>query len=318
MAENLEIRYREYDERTPDSQYRDLLEHIYTNGRTVKPIQGEEAKMVMGAQLRYDMSNGFPAITERDLTNLVPGAIAEHVAFLNGVRTQNGLEEFGCKWWAKWLTPKQCAIFGLPAGDMGPGSYGAAWTDFPTPDTKTIIDDYGNQVRTPGFDQIEHLVRQIKERPFLRTHVLSPWIPEYTLQHSGLSRQVVVAPCHGYVHVMADPATKELSVHHIQRSGDLPVGVPFNIIQYGAFGLMLAKMTGYTFSELVQTFSDVHIYESQYGHVEQLLNREPRRLGALTLTPEVDGIDNIKDFRPNHFELHDYKPHPAMTIPTPV
>jgi thymidylate synthase len=306
MARNFEIEYLTPDERQPDTQYRDLLEHILRHGRTVRPIQGEEARMIMGAQLHYPMPNGFPVITERDLSGVMfKNALAEHVAFLNGARTQEQLESFGCGWWAKWLTEERCAIFGLEQGDMGDGSYGAAWTDFPTKDGGS-------------FDQIEHLVRQIKERPYLRTHVLTPWIPQYTLQHSELQREVVVAPCHGNVHVFADPTTEELTVHHIQRSGDLPVGVPFNMIQYAAFGLMLARLTGYTFTEMVQTFSDVHIYESQYPHVEELISREPRVLGTVTLSPEADGIENIKDFRPEHFTLTDYEPHKRMLIPTPV
>lgn len=306
MIRNPEINYLPVEDRTPDSQYRDLLERILKHGRTVKPIQGDEARMVMGAQLHYPLENGFPVITERDLSgNLFDGAIAEHIAFLNGARTLDELKEFGCNWWDKWLTEKQCAIFGLEPGDMGDGSYGAAWTQFPDGD--------GGH-----FDQIEHLVRQIQERPYLRTHVLTSWIPQYALQHSGLTRKVVVAPCHGNVHILADPEKRELIVHHMQRSGDLPVGVPFNMIQYAAFGLMLARLTGYQLTEMVQTFSDVHIYERQYPYVEDLIAREPRRLGTVLLEPSADGIENIKDFRPRDFKLTDYTPHPRMIIPTPV
>src|SRR5665213_408570 len=290
-------------ERTPDAQYQNLLRKILEEGIEVLPIHGEKAKMLVGQQLRYKMENGFPVITERDLSgSFLTGALAEHIAFLHGARTQEELEKFGCKWWSKWVTPEKCAIFGLPPGYLGDGSYGAAWASFPTKEGAP-------------FNQIKHLVQQIKERPYLRTHFLSPWIPQYTLQHEGLTRKVVVAPCHGWIHILAFPETKEIVVHHFQRSADFPVGVPFNMIQYAAFGLMLAQEIGYSLREVVYTFSDVHIYESQYDKVKELLAREPKRLPTVTIDPS---IKDIFAFRPEHFTLTDYEPHAKMLIPTPV
>lgn len=292
-----------FTERTPDAQYQNLLRKIFEEGTDVRPIHGEKARMLVGQQLRYPLANGFPVITERDLSGgMFTGALAEHVAFLNGARTQEELEKFGCGWWKPWVTKEKCEIFGLQEGDLGDGSYGAAWAAFPT---------------TEGapFNQIKNLVRQIKERPYLRTHFVSPWIPQYALQHSDLRRKVVVAPCHGWIHVLAFPETKELSVHHFQRSADFPVGVPFNMIQYAAFGMMLGHLLGYTLKEVVYTFSDIHIYESQYAKVKKLLSREPRRLPTVTLASPPD---DIFAFRPEHFTLTDYEPHPKMFIPTPV
>lgn len=288
--------------KTKDSQYSDLLRKIMEHGKDVLPIHGEKSRMLTGLQLRYDLSNGFPLIPERDLSKLMKGALSEHFAFLHGARTQKELEAWGCKWWNRWVTKEKCAIFGLEEGDLGPGSYGPAWAAFPTAEGKP-------------FNQILEVVKQIKERPYLRTHVITPWIPQYTIQHSDRTRKVVVAPCHGYIHILAFPETKEVSVHHFQRSGDMPVGVPFNIIQYAAFTLMIAQILGYKPLEYVHTISDAHIYESQFEHVKELLSREPRTLPTVTLDPN---IKDIMDFRPEHFTLTDYDPHPAMTIPTPV
>jgi len=290
------------EQKTVDTQYRDLLARIMKEGHEVKPIHGEKARMITGLQLRYDLSNGFPLIPDRDLSKLMKGALSEHFAFLHGARTQKELEEWGCKWWSRWVTPEKCAIFGLPAGDLGPGSYGPAWAAFPTAEGKP-------------FNQIIEVIRQLKERPYLRTHIITPWIPQYAIQHSGLTRKVVVAPCHGYIHILAFPETKEITVHHFQRSGDMPVGVPFNIIQYAAFTLMIAQIMGYTPKEYIHTISDAHIYESQYSYVEELLKREPKKLPTVTLDPSITDIMN---FRPEHFKLSEYDPNPAMTIPTPV
>jgi thymidylate synthase len=283
--------YLPVEQRTPDSQYQDLLSDIMENGRNLRPIQGERAKMVPGAQMRFKMENGFPIINERDLSgNMFNGALAEHIAFLNGARTQEELEAFGCKWWERWVTEEKCATFGLEPGDLGPGSYGAGWTNFPTAEGEP-------------FDQIEHVVRQIKERPYLRTHEITPWIPQYTIQHSELDRKVVVAPCHGWIHVLAFPDDKEFVIVHKQRSGDIPVGVPFNLIE------------DYTFTEIVYNINDAHIYESQYEKVGELIKREPRTLGTVTLK---NTLDNIKDYRPDDFDLSDYFPHKRMLIPTPT
>ena len=293
-----------YEERTPDSQYRELLERIMTEGVDVHPIQGEKSKMVLGHQMRFNLKNGFPMITERDLSGkFMNGALGEHFAFLHGAHTHEQLSEYGCPWWKRWVSEERCAIFNLPEGELGPGSYGPAWAAFPTAEGEP-------------FDQIAHVVQQIKERPYLRTHVISPWIPQYTLQHSGLPpRKVVVAPCHGYLHILVFPETKEISVHHFQRSGDVPVGVVFNIIQYAAFTMMIAQATGYTPKELVYTISDAHIYEGQFEKVNELLARDPKPFPTMTLDP---AIKDLRDFRQEHFVLTDYEPHEAMSIPTPL
>ncbi len=292
-----------FSERTPDTQYRDLLELIMRKGTEVSPIHGGKSKMIVGHQMRFDLRNGFPLITERDLSKQMPLGLAEHLAFLHGARTQEELVQWGCTWWNRWVTPEKCAVFGLEPGDLGPGSYGPAWAAFPTTEGKP-------------FNQIIEVIRQLKERPYLRTHIISPWIPQYAIQHSELKRKVVVAPCHGYLHIFAFPETKEISVHHFQRSGDIPVGVPFNMIQYAAFTLMIAQIMGYTAKELVYTISDAHIYDNQYEYVEKLLTRETFPFPTVTITDP--NIQDIMDFRPEHFALSDYKANPGMKIPTPV
>jgi len=289
-----------------DNQYKNLLHRIMGSGREVTPIQGEKSRMIVGHQMRFRIKDGFPVITERDISKFFHGALGEHIGFLNGARTLDELESYGCPrfFWKRWVTKEKCAKFGLEEGDLGPGSYGAAWTAFPTAGGKP-------------FNQVENLIRQIKETPHMRTNLITSWIPQYAVNgNEEFPRQVVVAPCHGNVHVFAYPDTGEIDIHHFfQRSGDCPVGLAFNLIQYMAFGLMVAQVTGYTMRELVYYISDAHIYESQYPFVEELLKRKSRSFPTVTLDPS---ITNIFDFRPEHFMLNDYDPHPAMKIPTPV
>ncbi len=286
----------------PDTQYRDFLRRVLEEGVTLPSQQGVDAKMIFGnPPLKYDLSQGFPVITERDLSKFWRAPIGEIFAFINGARTQGELEKFGCKWWKAWVTPEKCHKRGLPTGDLGPGSYGAAFHDFPTSEGES-------------FNQFAYLVDQIKQQPQLRTHFITPWIPQYIYRVDGRQQKVVVCPCHGWMHFRVIDG--KLSLHMFQRSGDLPVGVPSNLIQYSALLLAVAHVTGLQPGEYIHTISDAHIYLDQQDHVRTMLEREPRPLPFLRL---VDPPDDIFAFRPEHFELVDYHPHPAIRgIPAAV
>jgi len=289
------------DVQQPDTQYRELLMRILREGEKVMPQQEEGARMVIGHQMRFDLSKGFPLVTERDLSGrFFRGAIGETLCFRSGGQTQEALESFGCPWWKRWITPKKCLKRGLQPGDLGPGSYGAAWRRFPTAEGKP-------------FDQITNIIEQIKELPQLRTHVITNWIPQYTIRGEGKVQKVVVAPCHGQMHILI--VNGRLSLHHYQRSADVPVGLVFNMVQYAAWAMMLAQVTGYPVHELVYTISDAHIYEKQIPDVEVLLSREPRPFPTMTINPEVT---DIFDFTPEDFIISDYNPHEEMKIWTPV
>jgi thymidylate synthase len=279
----------------PDTQYRDLLRDVLENGVTLPSQQGVDAKMIFGnCPLKFKLSTGFPVLTERNLTSFWRAPIGELLAFINGARTQTELEKFGCKWWKVWVTEKKCHKRGLETGDLGPGSYGAAFHDFPTSEGE-------------NFNQFKYLIKQIKEQPQLRTHFVTPWIPQYIYRVDGRQQKVVVCPCHGWMHfrVVGD----QLSLHMFQRSGDLPVGVPSNLIQYSALLLAVAHVTGLKPYEYIHTISDAHIYLDQLDHVKEMLGREPRPLPQIKL---VNPPDDIFAFRPEHFELVDYHPHPPI------
>lgn len=302
--------YKPFDERACDSQYRDLLSRILDTGEEVPTRQGVPALRVIGHLMRFPLANGFPVITERDLVSEPKSrpspfaqAIGEICAFLNGAQTQRELEEFGCFWWADWVTAAECAKFDLSPGDLGPASYGAAFRRFPTADGAP-------------FDQITHLLEQIKAYPHLRHHELTPWIPQYLAQTDGRKRQAVVPPCHGWVHVHINANIGTLVLSHRQRSADVPVGLAFNLIHYGALALMLGQVTGYRPRELVYFIDDAHIYFNQIQDVEAMLATEPQRLPTVEVDPAVT---SIFAFRPQHFMVRDYHPQLARRrIPTPV
>lgn len=291
------MQYKPYTERIPDSQYRDILKDILANGRWSETRQGPRAKTLIGAQMHFKLENGFPLITDRSIKSFWQKPIGELCAFINGARTRDQLAAFGCTWWDEWTSEEKCRKRGLEPGDIGPGSYGAAFHDFPTADG-------GN------FDQFKHLVEQIKELPELRTHFVTPWIPQYIVRGEGKQQKVTIAPCHGWVHVRI--IEDQLSLHMFQRSGDVPIGVPSNMVQYAALALMLGQLTGYEPYEYVHTISDAHIYEDQIEKLLPMLDREPRRLPTVQLTESGKKITDIHDFRMEHFEVSDYDPHPSI------
>ena len=300
------IEYKPFEERTPDTQYRELLRTIKEKGEEVDTQMDHPAYKWIGSLLRFPLENGFPIITERDLVSepsQFKMAIAELVAFLNGAQTLEEMKKFGVGWWKSWVTEEKCAKRGLPAGDLGPGSYGAAWRRFPTSEGKS-------------FDQITTLIEQIQELPHLRTLEVSPWIPQYIPRGKGRQQKVVVVPCHGWFHVHINTRTGEISLVHRQRSADAPVGLVFNFIQYAALLMMLAQVTGYKPKQVIYFVDDGHIYTKQMKDVDDLLATKPGKFPTVRVDPSVK---NIFDFRAEHFTVEDYHPElPRRRIWTPV
>lgn len=303
--------YLPFEQRTPDTQYRDLLLRILTTGEEVLTEHGTPALKIIGHQLRFRLENGFPVVTERDIASSpargtrpspFSQALGELCAFLNGAQTQEELESFGCFWWDRWVVPEAAAAFGLPPGDLGPGSYGAAFRRFPT--------------STGTFDQVAALIQQIRARPDARHHELTPWIPSYVLAADGQGRKAVVPPCHGWVHVHINTKRGDLVLTHRQRSADAPVGLVYNLIHYAALTLMIAQVTGYRARELVYWIDDAHIYLGQVEDVRAMLATEPQRFPTVTVDPAVA---DLFAFRAHHFAVTDYHPRlPRRRIHTPA
>jgi len=295
--------YLPYNKRKPDFQYRRALKSILPpKGEYVKnPFQdkGTYTNFTL-PPLVFDLSNGIPLITERKIA-FWRMFISEVVAFLNGARTLDELRQYGNektwpKFWEKWWTSEKCAEFGLPPGDGGPGGYGPSLHDWPT--------DRGDH-----FNQIEAVMNQARGFPGLRTHMFTTWRPDMALSPSFGTRNVVVAPCHGTL-VKLVIIDGKLTVEHVQRSCDMPLGGVGNIFQWSVFTLMAAHILDLIPHRYIHYFMDAQIYEDQLPWVRKLIRRRPRPFPTLRIVET--GITNIFDFREHHFELTDYHPHPAM------
>lgn len=299
----MQVDYKPYTQRSPDEQYKNTLKNILRSGILTRSQQDVDALTLLGASpMRFDLSNGFPMITERDISSFWKQAVGEICAFINGARTIAELEKFGCFWWKSWGTKEKCEKRGLAEGDLGPGSYGAAFHDFPTSEGLP-------------FNQFKHLVEQIKELPHLRTHFISPWIPQYIGRGKGKQQKVVVAPCHGWIQIRI--LNEGLYLTMVQRSADVPVGVPANMIQYAALAMMLAHVTGYKAMGYIHHFLDAHIYVDQVPVVEEIIKRESRPFPTVKM--DTSGVSNIFDFRKHHFILSEYNSHPGVkNIPVAI
>lgn len=298
--------YKDPRDRHVSHDYRELLHAIQHTGQRVDTRQGVPALTMMQGVMSFPLADGFPMITDRDMTGFWRKPIAELCAFINGATTIAELEAFGCNWWGPWATEDKTQKLGLPPGELGPGSYGGAFKHFPT----------GGISPKLGMDQFKHLVEQIRELPELRTHFVTPWIPQYQMRGEEKQTHATIAPCHGWVHVRV--LNGGLHLHMYQRSGDVPVGVPSNMIQYGALMLMLEHLTGYTADTYYHTISDAHIYADQMEAVEKMLTRTPRALPTVTLNDAGRQVTDIHGFRAEHFDLDHYYPHPALRVPVSV
>ncbi|HAC56013.1 TPA: thymidylate synthase [Candidatus Saccharibacteria bacterium] len=309
--------------REPDEQYKELLHRIRTKGRRAISGMDEGSVEVLGHQMVFNFEDGgFPVITERDLTRgttpeiianfqpnpehrAIKGALyqgfAEVIAFMNGARTQEELERYGCKFWKPWTSDAaKAAKRGLELGDLGHGSYGAAFHDFPNPEDPS-----------QPFDQYKALIAQINNRPELRTHIITPFIPPYLFRAPGYEQKVLIVPCHGIQHFNIDVENREMSLVHWQRSADVPIGLPFNMANYAAMLMMVAQVTGYKPKELVYQVSNAHMYNQHTEIVDELLSRPAFKSPILKLDPTVQ---RLEDFRVEHFSIDEYEAHPPIDM----
>lgn len=315
------VNYLPYEERPVDSQYKATLQKILEKGslRGKVEFHGGKIQKYFVNPMEFKMAYGFPVITERDISEYFRYAIAEIIGFIHGATTLTELEKFGLPkwWWKRWTkvshitdsngTPK----FDLPENDVGEHlgrfSYGGIWASYP--DGKGGI-----------LNQWENIIKVMMKYPSAFTHRVTNWYPPGIIVPEG-KRQVVVAPCHGDVQIDLDVERRLLTLIQLQRSADVATGVPYNMIHYPVIGMMLSCVLGYEFDTYHHVMVDSHIYmDKQLENVKILLEREPRKLPTVTLNFEPTG-DPVKDFfaiRPEHFQLSDYDPHPAMKIDTEV
>ena len=262
-------------------QYLDLLARIRHEGSRKEDRTGTGTLSQFGAQMRFDLADGFPLMTTKKLH--VKSIIHELLWFLQGSTNVRYLNEHGVTIWDEWADEN---------GDLGP-VYGAQWRSWPAPDGSKI-------------DQISQLVEQIKNNPDSRRLLVSAWNPAEV-------DNMALPPCHCLFQFYV--AEGKLSCQLYQRSADIFLGVPFNIASYALLTRMIAQVTGLEAGEFIHTFGDAHLYSNHLEQVETQLAREPYPLPTMKLNPEVK---SLFDFRFEDFELLDYQCHPHIKAPVAV
>ena len=274
-----------------EQAYLDLLQHVLTHGSEKGDRTGTGTLSHFGAQLRFDLADGFPLLTTKKVH--FKSIVYELFWFLSGSTHVDYLQENGVRIWNEWATAEQTARFNRPAGDLGP-VYGHQWRNYGA--TKDENDIYNND----GIDQITQVVEQIKNNPNSRRLIVSGWNP-------GEAEQVALPPCHTLFQFFV--ADNKLSCQLYQRSADLFLGVPFNIASYALLTHMVAQVCGLEVGEFVWTGGDCHIYQNHREQVELQLTRELYTLPTLTLNSNVT---DIFAFKYEDISVDGYESHPAI------
>jgi len=262
-------------------QYLDLMRHVLEHGVRKNDRTGTGTLSVFGAQLRFDLSAGFPLLTTKKVH--LKSITHELLWFLKGDTNIRYLKENGVTIWDEWADAK---------GDLGP-VYGYQWRSWPAPDGRHI-------------DQVSQVIEQIRKNPDSRRLIVSAW------NVADLPKMALL-PCHAFFQFYV--AEGRLSCQLYQRSADLFLGVPFNIASYALLTLMVAQVCGLKAGEFVHTFGDTHLYLNHLEQAREQLGRSPRRLPVMRLNPAVKGLF---EFTYEDFTLENYDPYPAIRAPIAV
>ncbi len=262
-------------------QYLDLLRHIRQNGTIKDDRTGVGTQSVFGYQMRFDLSEGFPLLTTKKVH--LKSIIYELLWFLSGDTNIKYLNDHGVTIWDEWADAD---------GNLGP-VYGHQWRSWPTADGGTV-------------DQISNLVRDLKNNPDSRRHIVCAWNP-------GEVDKMALPPCHALFQFYV--ARGKLSCQLYQRSADVFLGVPFNIASYALLTMMLAQVCGYTPGEFVHTLGDAHIYRNHFEQVATQLSREPRPLPKMVINSDRK---DIFGFEYEDFTIEGYDPWPLIKAPIAV
>ncbi|TIW54181.1 MAG: thymidylate synthase [Mesorhizobium sp.] len=262
-------------------QYHDLLRHILQNGVDRGDRTGTGTRSVFGYQLRFDLAEGFPLLTTKRLH--LKSIIHELLWFLAGDTNVKYLNDNGVTIWNEWADKN---------GNLGP-VYGKQWRSWPDP--------AGGQI-----DQIRNLVTDIIGNPNSRRLIVTAWNPAEV-------DDMALPPCHCLFQFYV--ANGKLSCQLYQRSGDIFLGVPFNIASYALLTMMVAQVTGLQLGEFILTLGDAHIYSNHFKQVHEQLRRTPRPLPTMWINPKVESIN---DFRFEDFRLDNYDPHDGIKAPIAV
>lgn len=283
-------------------QYLDLVRDVLENGTKKTDRTGTGTISVFGRMMRFDLNKGYPLLTTKKVH--FKSLAHELLWFLKGTDDTKYLNDNGVGIWKEWQTEIKNSD-GNAYQSIGP-LYGTNWVSFPGSNGEKI-------------NQIESVIEEIRKRPDSRRLVVSAWNPA-TLPDSGVSPQenvrngrAALAPCHAFFQFVVNDG--RLSCMLTQRSGDVFLGVPFNIASYALLTAMVAQQTELELGEFIWSGGDVHIYTNHLDQINEQLSREPRKLPKLLINRKPE---SIFEYKFEDFLIEGYDPHPAIKAPVSV
>jgi thymidylate synthase len=275
-------------------QYLQLMRHVLDTGVKKEDRTGTGTLSVFGYQMRFDLNAGFPLVTTKKCH--MRSIIHELLWFLKGETNIAYLSENNVKIWDGWATDE---------GELGP-VYGKQWRSWEGVDGQVI-------------DQISELVQQIKTNPDSRRLIVSAWNPavlpdtSFSPKENAEQGKQALPPCHTMFQFYV--LEGKLSCQLYQRSGDIFLGVPFNIASYALLTMMLAQVCDLQLGDFIHTLGDAHLYVNHLEQASLQLTREPYPLPKMIINPS---IDDIFAFEINDFELKDYQAHDHIKAPVAI
>ena len=272
---------------------------------------GTGTKGIFGYQMRFDLGEGFPLLTTKRV--FLKGVIHELLWFLKGDTNIKYLVDNGVHIWdsdAFRYYNELCVKHGVLPVDMET-FLGALGVDSPIDGYKfgDLNHVYGYQWRSwpkangESIDQIKEVIETIKKNPSSRRMIVSAW----NVADVG---SMALPPCHTMFQFFV--AEGKLSCQLYQRSGDVFLGVPFNIASYALLTMMIAKECGLQVGEFIHTLGDAHLYLNHLEQAAEQLSRDTRTLPRMTLKGDNK---SIFDYTYDDFVLEGYDPHPAIKAP---
>jgi thymidylate synthase len=269
-----------------EKNYLNLLSNILQNGSDRGDRTGVGTKGIFGTQLRFSLENNkVPMLTTKKM--FTKGIVEELLFFLRGDTDTKKLEAKGINIWKGNTTREfldKRGLTHLPEGDMGP-MYGAQWRNF------------------CGVDQLKNALNLIKNDPYSRRIIVSAYNP-------SVSDQCVLEPCHMFYQFYVND--NKLSCQFYQRSVDVFLGLPFNILSYAILTRLMAKAANLNCGELIFTGGDTHIYNTHMAQVIEQISREPYSFPQMTINKNLQTIEDMENLSFEDFKIEGYQSHPTI------